>query len=61
MKMGFPVFDEIKGELNENDKYLEKIKNYLLNFESIINSKTPRIRNKKDLSENNINNNNPNL
>ena len=58
---GFPVFDEIKGELNENDKYLEKIKNYLLNFESIINSKTPRIRNKKDLSENNINNNNPNL
>ena len=58
---GFPVFDEIRGELNENDKYLEKIKNYLLNFESIINSKTPRIRNKKDLSENNINNNNPNL
>ena len=58
---GFPVFDEIKGELNENDKYLEKIKNYLLNFESIINSKTPRIRNKKDLSENNINNNNSNL
>ena len=58
---GFPVFDEIKGELNENDKYLEKIKNYLLNFESIINSKTPRIRNKKDLSENNIDNNNLNL
>ena len=57
---GFPIFEEIKGELNESEKYLEKIKNYLLNFESIINSKTPRIRNKKDLSKNNVNNN-PNV
>ena len=57
---GFPIFEEMKGELNENEKYLEKIKNYLLNFESIINSKTPRIRNKKDLSKNNVNNN-PNV
>jgi len=55
---GFPVFDEIKGDLNENDKYLEKIKNYLLNFEDIIRNKKPRKRNKKESSENDINKNN---
>jgi len=57
---GFPVFDEIKGELNENDKFLEKIKNYLINFEDIIKNKKPRKRNKKESSDNDINKNNLN-
>jgi hypothetical protein len=57
---GFPLLEEIKGELNENDKYLEKIKNFLLNFEDIIKSKKPRKRNKKETSDNNINKNNMN-
>ena len=57
---GFPVFDEIKGDLNENDKFLEKLKNYLINFEEIIRNKKPRKRNKKESSENDINKNNLN-
>ena len=57
---GFPVFDEIKSELNENDEFLKKIKNFLLNFERIINNKKPRKRNKMESSENNINKNNLN-
>ena len=57
---GFPVFDEIKGDLNENDKFLEKLKNYLINFEDIIRNKKPRKRNKKESSENDINKNNLN-
>ena len=57
---GFLVFDEIKNELNENDKFLEKIKNYLLNFEDIIKNKKPKKRNKKESSENDINKNNLN-
>jgi len=57
---GFPVFDEIKGDLNENDKFLEKLKNYLLNFEDIIRNKKPRKRNKKGSSENDINKKNEN-
>ncbi len=57
---GFPVFDEIKSELNEDDEFLKKIKNFLLNFESIINNKKPRKRNKMESSENNINKNNLN-
>jgi len=57
---GFPVFDEIKEELNENDKFLGKLKNYLINFEEIIRNKKPRKRNKKDSSENDINKNNLN-
>ena len=57
---GFPVFDEIKGDLNENDKFLEKLKNYLINFEDIIRNKKPRKRNKKDSSENDINKKNQN-
>ena len=57
---GFPVFDEIKGDLNENDKFLGKLKNYLINFEEIIRNKKPRKRNKKESSENDINKNNLN-
>ena len=38
---GFPVLDEIKDELNEDNEYLEKIKNFLLNFEDIIKHKKP--------------------
>jgi hypothetical protein len=57
---GFPVFDEIKGDLNENDKFLEKLKNYLINFEDIIKNKKPRKRNKKESSENDINKKNQN-
>ena len=54
---GFPVLDEIKAELNENDGFLEKIKNFLSNIEDIIKSKKPRKRNKKESSENNMNKN----
>ena len=57
---GFPVLDEIKDELNEDNEYLEKIKNFLLNFEDIIKHKKPRKRNKKESSEININKDNLN-
>ena len=57
---GFPVLDEIKDELNEDNEYLEKIKNFLLNFEDIIKHKKPRKRNKKKSSEININKDNLN-
>ena len=57
---GFPVLDEIKDELNEDNEYLEKIKNFLLNFEDIIKHKNPRKRNKKESSEININKDNLN-
>ena len=57
---GFPVLDEIKNELNEDNEYLEKIKNFLLNFEDIIKHKKPRKRNKKKSSEININKDNLN-
>ena len=56
----FPVLDEIKDELNEDNEYLEKIKNFLLNFEDIIKHKKPRKRNKKESSEININKDNLN-
>ena len=56
----FPVLDEIKDELNEDNEYLEKIKNFLLNFEDIIKHKKPRKRNKKKSSEININKDNLN-
>ena len=57
---GFPVLDEIKDELNEDNEYLEKIKNFLLNLEDIIKHKKPRKRNKKKSSEININKDNLN-
>ena len=57
---GFPVLDEIKDELNEDNEYLGKIKNFLLNFEDIIKHKKPRKRNKKESSEININKDNLN-
>ena len=57
---GFPVLDEIKDELNEDNEYLDKIKNFLLNFEDIIKHKKPRKRNKKESSEININKDNLN-
>ena len=57
---GFPVLDEIKDELNEDNEYLEKTKNFLLNFEDIIKHKKPRKRNKKESSEININKDNLN-
>ena len=57
---GFPVLDEIKDELNEDNEYLEKIKNFLLNLEDIIKHKKPRKRNKKESSEININKDNLN-
>ena len=57
---GFHVLDEIKDELNEDNEYLEKIKNFLLNFEDIIKHKKPRKRNKKESSEININKDNLN-
>ena len=57
---GFPVFDEIKSELNEDDEFLKKIKNFLLNFDHILNNKKPRKRNKMESSEDNINKNNLN-
>jgi hypothetical protein len=57
---GFPVLDEIKDELNEDNEYLEKIKNFLLNFEDIIKDKKPRKRNKKESSEINTNKDNLN-
>ena len=57
---GFPVLDEIKDELNEDNEYLEKIKNFLLNFEDIIKHKKPRKRNKKESSEIDINKDNLN-
>ena len=57
---GFPVLNEIKDELNEDNEYLEKIKNFLLNFEDIIKHKKPRKRNKKESSEININKDNLN-
>ena len=57
---GFPVLDEIKDELNEDNEYLEKIKKFLLNFEDIIKHKKPRKRNKKESSEIDINKDNLN-
>ena len=33
---GFPLFDEIKSNLAQDDEYLVKIKEYLINFEDII-------------------------
>lgn len=45
---GFPKFSEIKTELNEDEKYLNKIKDFLINFEDIVKSKKARKRNNKE-------------
>ena len=53
---GFPNFDDIKSELNEDKEHLDKMKKFLINFENVIKSKKSRnrilhknnLKNKKD-------------
>ena len=40
---GFPNFDDIRASLNEEETYLDKIKQFLADFEDIIKSKKPRV------------------
>ena len=39
---GFPKFDDIVSNLDDNIYYLNKIKEYLFNFESILKNTKPR-------------------
>ena len=39
---GFPTFDEVKLKLDEDEKYLDKIKEGLINFEDILKNTIPR-------------------
>ena len=48
---GFPLFDEIKLNLDEDDENLEKIKESLINYENIIKSIKPR---KKRITEDKV-------
>ena len=49
---GFPTFEEVKFRLNEDTKYLDKIKESLINFEDIIKNIKPRKnKDKKKKSE----------
>ena len=53
---GFPNFDDIKSDLNEDEEHLDEMKKYLIEFENIIKSKKSRnrtliknnLKNKKD-------------
>ena len=48
---GFPLFDEIKLDLDEDSKNLEKLKESLINYENIIKSIKPR---KKRITEDKV-------
>ena len=51
---GFPKFNEIKIKLNESEKYLNKINEFLMKFEDIVKNKKARKRNninKKEIKE----------
>ena len=39
---GFPTFDEVKLKLDEDEEYLDKIKEGLINFEDILKNTIPR-------------------
>ena len=43
---GFITFNEYKGKLNEDSKYLQVLKEYLINFEENINKKKSKTRKK---------------
>ena len=43
---GFITFNEYKGKLNEDSKYLKVLKDYLINFEENVNKKKSKTRKK---------------
>jgi len=57
---GFPNFDDIKSDLNEDEEHLDKMKKLLINFENVIKNKKSRnristknnLKNKKDNHQN---------
>ena len=46
---GFPTFDDVKNKINDESKYLEKIKEALINFEDIIKNTKPRFTKTKKI------------
>ena len=50
---GFPIFDDIRTQLNEEEAYLDKIKYFMENFEEIIKNRNPRKKSKRESTKKN--------
>ena len=53
---GFPIFDDVRTQLNEEEAYLDKIKYFMENFEEIIKNSNPRKKSKRKSKKKNNNN-----